>query len=957
MRTRIQLITGENLELSEDIAFSLNFSIADIREPDKRDSNYSKTISIPASKIANKFFKSAFEIDGYDNYNTNHKVGATIYIDGLEQIVGYLQLIKISREDKKYFYDVTIKGNITNVFSVWGDRFLSELDLSKYNHDYSKSNIQQSWINIVKVSGVNTSVSMGEGYVYPMIDYGKTNGLTFGVDNFYPAIYAKQYIDSIFKLAGFTYSSNFFDTDYFRRLIIPYNATTLALTTAQIEPMLFDVSLGANIVLSDFTTPNDSYVVPYNTIINDPSNQYDETTTHKATITQGGQYIFSAKFNFEIEYLTTNAAFNLIADITTLCIIRNNNVIATKNYLTYNSTLVNNITFTLTSPAVTVNSGDIVYAKIIREKKIWTTFTGSPFTTYTSGYSSTYNQHLKLTVKIGCELSDQVVNTEIFEGNTIPLSYCIPQKVKIKDFFKSIVQMFNLFIETDKNITNHLLIEPRNDFYNAGQVIDWTSKLAIDKPIDITPMGELNAIEYRYQYKSDKDYFNFKYETSYQEPFGTQRTIIDNDFLKNVNLTEVIFSPTPLSRIGTTDRIISQIVAIEKNGGVSDIKTCNIRILYYGGLLTTANTWSFTSILSGNSNNSTYPYAGHLDVPLLPTLDLSFGVPKEDYYTTQFYTDNCLYNRFYKSYIQEITDKDSKLVTAYLNLTPYDIYTLDFRNKFKLDRSILRLNKIYDYNPVQRGLTKVEFIKVKEATTFVPQNKQSVGGVDDKFDDGTPLPSFRGFNAVHASNFIAENNIVDTTARGCIITGENNFIGEGCKNITLQGCNNCTIPNGLENITLTNCTDLLINESNVNYANNGLITSEGAILSFEKVINSADVLTMFTTPIQLIPAVSGYAIQLLSLSTRVVFNTTAYASNTTLNFLTDTANAYQFRSANVLNATLDRTYIGWGNGSSAVAGTTQLIASKDIMITTEGGNPTSGNSNLLIKGTYKIITI
>ena len=956
MRTRIQLITGENLELSEDIAFSLNFSIADIREPDKRDSNYSKTISIPASKIANKFFKSAFEIDGYDNYNTNHKVGATIYIDGLEQIVGYLQLIKISREDKKYFYDVTIKGNITNIFSVWGDKFLSELDLSKYNHDYSKSNIQQSWINIVKVSGVNTSVPMGEGYVYPMIDYGKTNGLTFGVNNFYPAIYAKQYIDSIFKLAGFTYESDFFDTDYFRRLIIPYNATTLALTTAQIEPMLFDVSLGANIVLSDFTTPNDSYVVPYDTIINDPSNQFDETTTHKATIAQGGQYIFSAKFNFEIEYLTTNAAFNLIADITTLCIIRNNNVIATFNYLTYNSTLVNNITFTLTSPAVSVAAGDIVYAKIIRAKFEIQPSVFSP-TKYTSGYSSTYNQRLKLTVKIGCELSNQVINTEVYEGNSVLLSQCIPKKVKIKDFFKSIVQMFNLFIETDKNITNHLLIEPRNDFYNAGQVIDWTSKLAIDKPIDITPMGELNAIEYRYQYKSDKDYFNFKYETSYQEPFGTQRTIIDNDFLKNVNLTEVIFSPTPLSRIGTTDRIISQIVAIEKNGGISDIKTCNIRILYYGGLLTTANPWSFTSILSGNSNNSTYPYAGHLDVPLLPTLDLSFGVPKEDYYTTQFYTDNCLYNRFYKSYIQEITDKDSKLVTAYLNLTPYDIYTLDFRNKFKLDRSILRLNKIYDYNPVQRGLTKVEFIKVKEATTFVPQNKQSAGGVDDKFDDGTPLPSFRGFNAVHASNFIAENNIVDTTARGCIITGENNFVGEGCKNITLQGCNNCTIPNGLENITLTNCTDLLINESNVNYANNGLITSEGAILSFEKVINSADVLTMFTTPIQLIPAVSGYAIQLLSLSTRVVFNTTSYASNTTLNFLTDTANAYQFRSANVLNATLDRTYIGWGNGSSAVAGTTQLIASKDIMITTEGGNPTSGNSNLLIKGTYKIITI
>jgi len=49
MRTRIQLLTGENLPLSKEIPYSLNFLIADIRETDKRSGNFSKTIEIPSS--------------------------------------------------------------------------------------------------------------------------------------------------------------------------------------------------------------------------------------------------------------------------------------------------------------------------------------------------------------------------------------------------------------------------------------------------------------------------------------------------------------------------------------------------------------------------------------------------------------------------------------------------------------------------------------------------------------------------------------------------------------------------------------------------------------------------------------------------------------------------------------------------------------------------------------------
>jgi len=270
MRTKLQLPNGVNLGLSKDVAYSLTFSIADIREPDKRDANYSKTISVPSSKEANKFFKSAFEIDGYDNYNANLKTECSIIIDGLEQIKGYLQLLSIEKIDKKYYYNVSIKGNVSNIFQSWGDQYLTDIDLSAYNHTYSKANIITSW-----------GATVGDGYVYPLIDYGKTNGLTYDVENFYPAIYVKTYIDKFFELAGYTYNSDFFDSDFFKRLIIPYNNTTLGLTTSQITTRTISESLTVNRTYDPFTVNQTTIFgtrLIYNNEITDPSNAYSNIT-------------------------------------------------------------------------------------------------------------------------------------------------------------------------------------------------------------------------------------------------------------------------------------------------------------------------------------------------------------------------------------------------------------------------------------------------------------------------------------------------------------------------------------------------------------------------------------------------------------------------------------------------------------------------------------------------------
>mgnify|MGYP003656767314 CR=1 FL=1 len=233
MRTRIDLISSGTIELSDDVIYSLNYSIADIRQPENRDGSYSKTIKIPGSKNNDNLFKYIFEIDIDCNFDPNIKAECIIYIDGMPQLKGFLQMLRIYRNDENRIeYDVTIKGQVANIFVEWGDKELTDIDWSDLDHYYLKSNIQATW----------TSPS-GAGYMYPLIDFGKTNGSEYRVEDFAPAIYVREYLVRMFALAGYTWLSGFLDGIDFKKLIIPFNGQALLLKESQTTPRFFEAQL------------------------------------------------------------------------------------------------------------------------------------------------------------------------------------------------------------------------------------------------------------------------------------------------------------------------------------------------------------------------------------------------------------------------------------------------------------------------------------------------------------------------------------------------------------------------------------------------------------------------------------------------------------------------------------------------------------------------------------------
>lgn len=680
MRAYINIASSGVIDLIGDIPLSLNYSIADIREPDKRNASYSKTLKLAGSPNNNKILGHIFEIDIYSSFNPTIKTPAQLVVDSMPVMNGYLQLMNIVRDKNKIEYEAVIVSNVGNIFTDIGERLLSDLDFSSNNHTYSSANQISSW-----------SASVGTGYVYPFIDYGYNNGQKWLGTHLMPAIYAKDYIDKIFTQAGYTYTSPFFNSNYFKRLIIPYTGGVLKYTDEQIAERLFSAypSGGQTIstTLTKLTIDNET---------NDPSNQFN-TSTYRFTVANNGTYKFTGSLVYS--FGGGGGARNQ----TDLVIIKNQGqssraVIGRTGLVTASG--AGTYTISITSSPVYLVAGDYIEF-----------FAQSLLSTITISSSSVF--------------SNEVVNNGLRGGETVIMNNAIPRNIKQKDFLKSIINMHNLYVDIDPVNPKNVIIEPRNEFYSSGTIKDWTSKLDISRPLEIKPIANINTKKYKYTYKADKDHYNDLYTKHYLDVYGTRNIDLNNDFITGETRNEVIFSPTPLVDNNNTGTLISSMASTLLGSTTNTIEERNIRILYYGGLKDTNSKMTYNG-----STITQFPYAGHLDDYTTPTRDLCFGVPKEVYFKTTKYTTNNLYNMYYKKYLDEITDKDSKMVTGYFYLTPVDILQLDFRCTYIVQGHALRLNSINDYDPINNTPCKCEFIKINIKPDFIGSTPTNGGGIN-----------------------------------------------------------------------------------------------------------------------------------------------------------------------------------------------------------------------------------
>ena len=859
-------------------ATTLNYSIADIREPDKRNASYSKTLTLPGTKTNNKFFENLFEVDiATQTFNPNLKAKTVLSIDGVTQFKGALKLRQVNYLlNGEVTYDCNLIGNLADLYQSLGNKKLRDLDLSAYDHTFSKANIEAAW-----------TPTIGTGYCYPMIDYGENIDLNrWDVGTFRPAAFVKTIFDKIVSDAGYNYSSTFLTSDLFKRLIIPNSQDHMKLTDAQCTARLFNAGRTSNQVQSHTFqgNPNGETQTFTIQINNDSSGSYFDndgsfnTTTYSHEPTYSGSNNYFATLTSSVD-ISVYGSFspNTITVYSIISLVQNNIILNSQQFFVGSQSVPDDgnpysYTFTSNLSVSSENTGGTgTYVRV-------STYVDAEQFSISSSQTTISNISFK----------NSVANNSLNIGDTVILSSTLPDMLQ-KDFVTGLIRMFNLYIEQDANDENLLNIEPRNTYYNST-VEDWTAKLATEKNIEILPMAALDFKRITCQYKNDEDYFNKTYTNEYKRNYGSYLAEITNDFVQGDYKVETTFAPTPLVGNYVNDRIIPTIEQYNADTPPTTEPINSVpRILYWKGL-TNCQTWNFRYFSQDNFKTQ-YPYAGHLDNPQAPTIDLSFGVPQKVYYgVNQFinsltYTDNNLYNVYYKQMIDEVTDRDSKLVVAWFNLKPLDIQNLDFRKIIRVKNHYLRLNKVIDYSPIKPELTKCEFIKVVNYSTFVSASATMSGGYDtvinsrenapvtgmgtwtagntvgrgnpdivtgEKNYSGGGLSNWIGgrSNRVHGRNSsgvvaFGEDNIVQDGASGVVIYGYGNNIGFNNSSIFIQGSQNVINP-GLKNVTLIKTNGKTITESDVIYINGAkqytdtpLIRTTGWQYSNSKTLNSS----------------------------------------------------------------------------------------------------------------------
>lgn len=690
-------IEGQAVDVNESFSTLLTASIDDVKNFGSKETTFSKTIILPGTKNNNRIFGNIFNTttrSPYDpakpnsGYNFNAAVSAKVLVlnQSIQQLKGTLRLLQINVDGGFIDFEVSVIGELGGFVSKLGANKLEDLDFSSYDHNWGV-NIESSWDN-----------AGGSGYVYPLIDYGNVGLDASNVlggkhgwtqNAFRPALYAKEYIDKMFAAAGYTYQCDLFNTTRFKNLIVPFNRAKMTLKTNNLVDGQRGMGNAYNVI--DNTTIGIKIIT---------QSLFDTlyplfTTTDSGVFTYVGEQTISFNLLFQLSF-ALNVTYGSGKFI--------------KFHIYKNGTAVSTRTITSGASFVWIDSDDGFGISLAKNDTVSLRVETNIF--LTSGQYIRYNEGF-------FNIQSAIAQTVEYLGNEmVLLNEMIPKNILQKDFFTSIIKLFNLYVYEDIETEKHLIIKPYVDFF-TGEVEDWSARVDRSKPMAIKPMSELNARYYQFNYKDDSDYYNDQYKKRYAESYGSLKYDSGFEFANETAKVELIFSPTPLVGYVGEDKIYPTILKRSGNGPYTEERIdSNIRLLQYKKI-TGVSSWNLRNTTNNStvSTNTVFPYAGHLDDPRVPTTDLQYGAPKELYFSLLAGSLSVnQFNLYYSSYMAEITDKDSKLMSCTVRLTKRDWYNLSFA-KFKwIDGSLWRLNKVTDYNATSEDSCKAEFLKVIEKT-------------------------------------------------------------------------------------------------------------------------------------------------------------------------------------------------------------------------------------------------
>ena len=711
-----------------DIA--VTYSIGDIEDVTKQRGSFSKTITLPNTPTNRACFAYAYNIQSFvGGFQPNKRIRAAMWEDGVQVFSGVLQLLSMSKTKGTVTYEVGLFTDNVSLFkAIEGNMLVNTAGVTGMNHTPTSGHVSGTWT----ASGAASS-----GYVYGVVDAaGFTDILNQGGGWFQapwwslgPSIYVKKMVDLIFTEAGFRYSSSFFNSSLFNKLVIPYASGLRPINLSGSN--IFAQSTGITTFAEDVDIS-----IPFSK--DTPSPFYDNQGYWVASSSIFVAPSVPTRWNIDVTLTVSGAAI--------------------PSYFEANMS-VRNLTDSTDNAVITNLKGQTGRQFVVRFQNV----SIPANTTANIGFIVTYdlfNNNFAIpsgaTVQWTCLENPQSLGV-------LDMRTALPADVKQSDLLQDLQKMFNLQFMPDPQDPKLLYIEPWKDFYASGS-LDWSQKSDENAEQNITN-GDPNAYtNVMFKYKDMGDYLSKTYKQSYplaREGYGGRIFNTSNFYGKGDKVVETLCG-TLIPASFSTDKIVGRTWDIDgtlASGTVKALQT-GYRLAQYN-LIEGQTEWAYQYGVSGNVALSVgilrMPFVSHIDNPYAPNVDLAFGQPRLVYYNAvnasgspYAYTNNNLYNTYWLNYINETVSQEALQLELTMMLSSVDIYQLDFRKPVYYGGIRWRLLEIRDYlvgqmKPCRVTLRRILNLADFAATTTTPiANDPSAlfnGPIDpDPVDPGYEAP-------------------------------------------------------------------------------------------------------------------------------------------------------------------------------------------------------------------------
>jgi len=206
----------------EEVPIAISYQLEDKEDFQKKKSSESFNITLPATlnnnKIFNSFYNPAISDTTPDEAFKNPRP-CIIEAEGCELLVGKSFLIKATHDDKPLSYEINCYGDNADWMIDLKEATLYDF-IKQVKFIFSKAVIEASW------SYDGTSEALP--YVFAPIRYGRPTDKDKNNDGNYLPAYMRPSLSVYwilywgFKSVGYKIQSTFFNTPYFRRLVMPW---------------------------------------------------------------------------------------------------------------------------------------------------------------------------------------------------------------------------------------------------------------------------------------------------------------------------------------------------------------------------------------------------------------------------------------------------------------------------------------------------------------------------------------------------------------------------------------------------------------------------------------------------------------------------------------------------------------------------------------------------------------